>query len=360
MTSQPTNESLEAEVQARKQEKSRARRKKRIRVFGVMIAAALLIVVAVAVIALSMLRTGGQSLHQAATDLIASGEAVSYDEGKTIEYNGNTYVLNEDVVSICVIGSGRYGYHERAGQSGEADAVMVLALDTKTGEATAIGIPRDSMVEVGEYVGDAFIGMDDMQLCLAYSYGDGEEKSCEYVTAIAQRVLYNMPISYYFSVDMDGVGPMANAVGGVPVTALESIPTIGVREGDELVLRGQNALIYVQYRNKAALSSSIDRQARQEQFFKAYVTQAISTAKGDISVLLDLYDLANAYSTTNLGVDEFAYLAICMVLNGMTSLDTVVLQGEMQEVDGYAAYYLDKDFVYQTILDVYYTPVDAA
>lgn len=358
MTSQPTNDDLAAEVQARKQEKARAKRKKRIRIVGVALAVVLLLVVGVGLLALNAMRSGGQSLHQVATDLLASGNAVTYDEGQTIEYNGQTYAFNDDVVSICVIGSGRYASDKRVGRPGEADTVMVLALDTRTGEATAIGIPRDSIVDVGEYVGGAFVGVDDMQLCLAYSYGDGGHKSCEYVTAIAQRVLYNMPISYYFCVDMNGVGPMANAIGGVALTSLESIPTMGIGEGDELVLRGQNALTYIQWRDKSKLDSSLDRQARQEQFIEAYISQAMSTAKGDVNVLFDLYDTATDYSITNLGANEFAYLAICMVLNGMTSLDTVVLQGEMQERDGYAAYYLDKEFVYQTVLDVYYTPVD--
>lgn len=358
MTSQPINDNLAAEVQARKLEKSQAKRKKRIRVAAITAGTLVFVIAVVCLIALNMLRTGGQSLHQAATDLMAADEAVVYDEGKTIQYDGRTYVLNENIISICIIGYGGYDPGTGRGRSGESDAVMVLALDTETGEATAIGIPRDSIVEVGEYVGDAFIGMDDMQLCLAFSFGDGGEKSCEYVTAIAQRVLYNMPISYYFAVDMDGIGPMANAVGGVPLTAIDDLPTIGVSEGDELVLWGKNAMTYIQWRDTTKLDSSIDRQMRQEQFIKAYASQALTRAKGDIASLLELYDTATAYSITSLDADEFFYLASRLVFNGITSLDAVTLQGEMQERNGYAAFYLDKDFVYKTVLDVYYTQVD--
>ena len=68
------------------------------------------------------------------------------------------------MVSICVIGFDRTAPAEVGEKAGQADAVLVMALDTETGEATAIGLPRDSMVEVGEFVGDAFIGLDKMQL----------------------------------------------------------------------------------------------------------------------------------------------------------------------------------------------------
>lgn len=136
---------------------------------------------------------------------------------------------------------------------------MVLAVNLDTGETTGIGIPRDSMVEVGEFMGDTFTGMSTMQLCLAYAYGDGGELSSQYTASAVSRVLYNMPVSYYFSLDMDGVGALADAIGGVSLTPTQSIPNTNIVEGEPTVLFGSNALKYVQWRDTSVLTSSLDR-----------------------------------------------------------------------------------------------------
>lgn len=350
--------SMEEEVLIRKRKKRYAKRKKRLRIAIIIVIVIALVFVGCAFAVWNMLRTGDENLHQQATDIQTVDEAVAYDEGRTIEHDGHTYQLNENMVSICVIGYDQRTSDAQAGRAGQADAVMVLALDTETGKTTAIGIPRDSMVEVGEYVGEAFLGMDTMQLCLAFSYGDGGALSCQYTTTIAQRTLYNMPISYYFALDMNGVGALANAIGGVSLTPLQSIPNTNITEGQPTVLLGDNALKYVQWRDTDQLDSSLDRQSRQVQFVEAYVSQALSTAQGDVSVLLNLFNAAQDYSTTNLGSSEFSYLASCMLSNGITSLDVVTLEGEMTEGGRYAEFYLDKDEVYQTVLDVYYNQID--
>lgn len=351
-------DAMATEVLTRKRKRHHAKLKRRIRIAIIVVVVLTCIGAGVAFGMWSMLKTGEANLHQEATDIQTADTAVAYDEGRTIKHNGHTYQLNENMVSICIIGYDRRSTDAQAGHAGQADAVMVLALDTETGKATAIGLPRDSMVDVGEYVGEAFLGMDTMQLCLAFSYGDGGELSCEYTTTIAQRMLYNMPISYYLALDMNGVGALSNAIDGVALTPVQTIPNTNITEGQPTVLFGDNALKYVQWRDTLQLDSSLKRQERQIQFIKEYVSQALTSAQGDVSVLLNLFNTAQDYSITNLGSSEFTYLASCMVSNGITSLDVVTLSGEMKEGGRYAEFYLDNEAVYQTVLDVYYTQID--
>ena len=343
------------EVLVRKRKRSHSKRKKRIR-----IALVALVGGGTAWGIMSTIKAGEGAIHEAsqAEDIQTVENAVTYDEGKTVKYNGHTYALNENMVSICVIGFDRTAPAEVGEKAGQADAVLVMALDTETGEATAIGLPRDSMVEVGEFVGDAFIGLDKMQLCLAYSYGDGRETSCQYTTTVASRMLYNMPISYYFALDLSGVGPLNDAIGGVALTPLQSIPNTAIVEGEDTVLFGSNALRYVQWRDTSVLTSSLDRQARQVQYIKAFAAQALGMAQGNVGTLLDLFNTASEYSITNLGVSEFGYLATSVLSSGITNLNVTTLSGEMQHGEKYAEYYLDKNSVYETVLDVYYRQVD--
>ena len=203
-----------------------------------------------------------------------------------------------------------------------------------------------------------YTGMETMQICLAYNYGDGGATSAENTMRAVSRTLYSMPIKYYYALDISGIGPMTDAIDGVPVTALETIPNTSIEEGDGVILTGNNAVSYVRYRDTSDLESSIARQERQKQFIRAFIKQAMSRAQGNVGDLVTLYNTAQEYSTTNLGVSEFSYLASEMISNGVNDVSVYSLDGTMTlGASGYAEYNLDKDSVYQTVLDVYYTQV---
>ena len=279
------------------------------------------------------------------------------EKGKTVVYNGKTYALNEHMVSVAFIGfdNRTTNGNDVAGQS---DTIMVVALNTDTGKATGIVIPRDSMVDVDTYISGNYNGTHAMQICLQYSYGSTSEESSELVARCASRVLYGMPIDYYFTLNVEGVGPLNDAVGGVTLVPVQSVPSVGISEGVETTLYGKTAERYVQFRDTSTLTSSLDRQRRQVSYLKAFTSKVLQNATGDPAALLSLYQTAQDYTWTNLGFDQFSYLASTMLAKGMTSFDVVTLDGEMGEGETYAEFHLNQDAVYQTVLDTYYTPVD--
>lgn len=282
------------------------------------------------------------------------------EKGKTVEYNGKTYALNEHMVSVAFIGFDNRTTNSASGNdvAGQSDTIMVVALNTDTGKATGIVIPRDSMVDVDTYISGNYNGTHSMQICLQYSYGSTSEESSELVARCASRVLYGMPIDYYFTLNVEGVGPLNDAVGGVTLVPVQSVPSVGISEGVETTLYGKTAERYVQFRDTSTLTSSLDRQRRQVSYLKAFTGKVLQNATGDPAALLSLYQTAQDYTWTNLGFDQFSYLASTMLAKGMTSFDVVTLDGEMGEGETYAEFHLNQDAVYQTVLDTYYTPVD--
>ena len=346
----------------RKKKKHRRHAKKkgtrRLVIIAVVILALLLIAVGSV---FALIKMGEQSVKNANAASDVQSEGVAYDEGKTVEYNGKLYRLNENMASICIIGYDRRTEQVVAGKSvGQADAIMVLAANLETGKATAIAIPRDSMVEVGEFIGGNYAGIDTMQLCLAFAYGDGGETSSQYTTAAVSRVLYNMPVNNYISLDLNSIGELANAVGGVSLTPLQTIPDTNIVKGQSTVLFGSNALKYMQWRDTSVLNSSLDRQARQSQFVQAFSKQALNEAKGNVGVLVDLFNIASNNGVTNLSVSDFTYLASTLLNTGISDVEVVTLQGEMKQGNVYAEFYLDKTNVYETVLSVYYHEIGDA
>lgn len=345
----------------KKKKRKHAKKHKGLKRAGIMLAVILAIAAIAAGTVFALTKMGEQSVKDANTATYVQSEGVAYDEGKTVEYNGKLYGLNENMASIAVIGYDRRSEQVVPGKNvGQADAVMVLAANLDTGKVTAIGIPRDSMVEVGEFMGSDFTGMDTMQLCLAFAYGDGGETSSQYTTAAVSRVLYNMPVNNYVSLDMDSVGELANAVGGVPVTPLQTIPGTNIVKGQDTVLFGNNALKYIQWRDTSVLNSSLDRQARQSQFVQAFCKEAFAQAKGNVGTLGSLFNVARNNGITNLGVDDFTYLASTVLNTGISGVDVTTLQGQMQQGKKFAEFYLDKTNVYETVLNVYYHEIGDA
>jgi anionic cell wall polymer biosynthesis LytR-Cps2A-Psr (LCP) family protein len=348
------------EVLVRRRKRHHGHRNRRLKIAGALVLALALVGAGGAFAIGKMVDSGKQNLTADAANISAAPAAVTYNEGHTVEYNGHTYTLNDNIVSVCLIGYDQDTSDAAAQKTGQADMIMVCAFDTQTGKVTLITIPRNSMVDVGLYAGSAFIKDETMQACLAFSYGTDAATGSQYTTNIAQRVLYNMPISYYYSLNIYGIGPLANAIGGVSVDALQTVPGTNIVAGQSCVLLGNNAYKYVQWRDTSDINSPLDRQARQVQFVKQYAHQVLAGGSVSASTLLELFNTAADYSVTNLGMSEVSYLATCLAGAGVGDIEVVSLPGEMQDNGDLGEYVLDTAGVYQTVLDVYYTRDDVS
>lgn len=297
------------------------------------------------------------SVNQGKKKIEEKTEKVIKAKGDTITYNGRKYELNKHMATVAFIGfDGRD--NDDGTQKGQSDTVMVVALNTDTGEARGIVIPRDSMVAVDTYSNGSFAGQVTEQLCLQFAYGTDGDNSSVLTAAAASRVLDNIPVDYYYTLNIEGVAPINDSIGGVTLVPTQTVPGTAVVEGQETTLFGTSAEKYVQWRDTTELTSSLDRTARQVSYVQAFAAKMLNSAKSNPAVLINLYQTMGDYTWTNLGLDEFSYLATTMLEHGLTSFDVVTLQGTMQQGDTFAEFYLDQDNVKQTVVDTFYHPVD--
>lgn len=280
------------------------------------------------------------------------------NDGKTVVYNGKTYRLNENITSIACLGVDKRTLGTQGsivGTGGQADTNMVLTIDTVTGEITVIAIPRDIMVDIDLYSVDGeYLGNSREQLCLAYAYGDGKHASCKNSVASIQRVLFGMPVNSYISLDLAGIGPLNDAVGGVTVTSPETIS--GFVAGQQVTLEGERAVNFVQDRGDDVNASS-RRMERQMIYIKAFGMRAIQAATRDFGAVSRLYNASQKYCCTNVGIDSVTYLATTLLSKGISNFRTVSVPGEMKMGDKYAEFYMDTTAAYEMILDVFYNEV---
>lgn len=300
---------------------------------------------------------------------VATGD-VKYEE--IIEYGGHKYKYNEDVVALAFIGVDQRTLESSTNTDfvGCADADIVIAVDTNTGKTNVIAIPRDTMVDIDRYSADTglLINSETSQLCLAYAYGDGEELSCQNTVDAMSRILNNVPIQKYFVLDLDGIAPLNDAIGGVEISnSLYDFPDEGIKVGDSVMLKGEMAEKYVRSRNMDNVEASLNRTDRQIQYVRAFATQALPAVVRDFSTVSKLYNTSKNYSKTNLSMSNATYMASLFLQKNIRDFEGTTLKGKMKASADpnpefadvvHAEFYPDKDCVMQAVLKAFYTQID--
>ncbi len=304
---------------------------------------------------------GGQELTAKPDSYsIAAPDTVEVEEdGTYVVYKGQKYKLNENIINILLIGVDNRELDEDnvIGTAGQADLNILMTIDTSNGDIKLINISRDSMVEINQYsTGGSYLGMAVQQLCLAYTFGDGRETSCENQVRTVERMFYNIKINSYFALDLDGIAAVNDSIGGVDVKSPE---TIGVFEkGETYHLEGDLAEKFVRRRDTKVLDSNLNRNKRQKTYINAFIKKVIAQTKDDIFTPVNIFNAAADYSCTNLNASKITYLAGVALMNDDVSYDIINVPGQYKQGERYAEFYVDEDEFYEMFLEVFYTPVD--
>ncbi len=359
----------------RRTSRSSRRKKKKVNAGRVLlvILAVLAGIAAVALLSILILQRVGQSRlsqQDTAPDVTASRMAeaadpeaeASYEEG-LIRYNGEYYRYNEDIVTILFMGIDRSVQEEDnqnvvIGESGQADTLILGVVDRKNGKITLINISRDTIAPVARYnTAGEYVDLMDMQICLAYAFGDGQEKSCENVVRAVSDYFYGIPIAAYAAIDYEGIGALSEVVGGVDVTITDDFFTERYPEmapGNTVTLMGRDAITYVRSRDAYSYTANNDRMQRQKQFLLALIRKTLAATRQNLSIPLALYNSVSGYMLTDLGAGEITYLASQAVKYGFDEENMRSIAGEIVELDQHAAFYPDEKKFYELILEVFY------
>lgn len=287
------------------------------------------------------------------------------DDGKTISYKGQNYTLNENITSILLIGVDKEKIasnpSEKFGANGQADLLLLVALDTTNGNMKAIPISRDTMIDVNQYsISGQYIGIQKEQICLSYSYGDGREKSCENTVTSVSRLLYGMPVNSYVAIDIEGIKVLNDALGGVNVTVTEDTNLYGmkIKKGQSATLKGEYALGYIRSRDQDSIEANSERMARQKNYMKSFFKTAIQKTKKDITTPVKLYNKATDYTITDITVADVSFLTKCVLLSGKTDLEFASIKGQNVMGEKYIEFYPDRDSLYDVVVNTFYNPVN--
>ena len=215
------------------------------------------------------------------------------------------------------------------------------------------------MVDVNLFTKEGkYAGTKREQLCLAYAYGSSTEQSSENVLTSVRRLLYNINISSYVTIEMEGIEKLTDLVGGVQLTCLENIETLRLfaDKGENLNLNGKQATAYIQYRGDDT-EANARRMERQKQFLSALLNKTGNEVFNDYSKLVSLYSTMTPYFNSDISFAQIAYLAQnCLSINFGDAIEYKSIDGTLIEGEQWIEFEADKDSALQTVIEVFYTP----
>ena len=337
------------------------------------IALVIIIILLIVAIALSVLLIKGRNAALSGnTDVVVdvpdtfNVESNSNSVGSAYVYHdGKKYKYNDKVTTILFAGIDKRSYeHEEGvfGTAGQADCIFVMALDTVSGNYKLMAVSRDSMVDVDVLdINDVFYGTDKHQICLAYAYGDGKEKSAENLKRSISRLFFGIPVNSYFAFDLDVIPILNDQVGGVEVTVNEDLSKYdpALYEGATVTLDGNQAELFVRRRDIYGDSNQNNlRMERQKIFLQSFLKKTLKLTKEDFSTPLNMYNSCIDYTVTDVDASMIAYYTSIFLKTGFDSDKNMLkVPGETKKGERYAEYYVDTDEFFKIILDTYYTEV---
>ena len=283
------------------------------------------------------------------------------NNGNVIVYQGHTYELNENLTTILVMGIDRdIEEQERMGNGGQSDVMLVVALDTVTGDATLLNLSRDTYGQVDVYsAANNFIETRFEQITLAYAYGNGKETSAENAVRTVSRLLYGLPISSYLAVDLDGILAANEFIGGVTLKSLIDVNMpdgTKVKAGDIIELHGKNLERYIRSREKD-LEGNTRRMEQQKQYMTAFASEVIARSQVDATFPVQLFATLAPYIVTDLDVSDITFLSSAFLSHG-ASFTFRSLEGTYDWLDHHSAFYPDEVDLFEAVLQLFYKRVD--
>ena len=287
-------------------------------------------------------------------------ENLDNDNRQTIRYNEQWYVLRDELETVLVMGLDKFETDESLdsyNNSMQADFLMLMVLDKDNDSVTALHLNRDAMAQIdilgldGETVG-TFNG----QLALAHTYGSGGKDSCKNTVKAVSNFLYEVPIDHYISVTMDAVQTLNDLVGGVKVEVLDDFTGIdeSLKKGEEVTLRGQQALTYVRTRKDLEDSSNAHRMKRQQQYMTALYQRIGESVEQDEGFITDAAVKLADYMVSDCTVNQLERIADFIAENKVGEIRTV--EGESKLGEKFIEFYPDEASLQALIIEMFFEP----
>jgi anionic cell wall polymer biosynthesis LytR-Cps2A-Psr (LCP) family protein len=317
---------------------------------------------------LFILSSGNSSTEVGAQGIpVTAPEALELEEQQESQaffdalwFEGNPHMFNRELTNILLLGvdtRGEVGMDEEAEFAGQADAIILLTLDSRTETVHMLQISRDTMVEV-DVVGESgeVIRTFEGQLALQHSYGGGERSSAFAMRRTTSRLLQGLPIHGFITLYIDAIQALNDEIGGVTITLSDDFIYIdpAFAEGETVTLDGSQAERFVQYRDMNNLYGNDNRMIRQTIYFAALFDRLRELVGDTVESYAELYELLEPFMVTDLRVRDIPRF----IGYNYGEEEVVFLPGELSREGRYAVFHVDDEVLEEMIINTFYVPIE--
>lgn len=352
--------------------KKRKKREKRkpLKLFGTIMGSLVVFLLLVYLGGRAFVYMGGNRLYKNASSegpVLAMEEEGAYEwqEG-WIRYHGAVYQYNEEILTFLILGIDKEGEVTGAKDrtdGGQSDAMFLLIINPSDTTISLLVIDRNTMTDI-RMVGMGTDGSDIMgtaQIAVQHGFGDGGKRSCELARDAVSALLYDLPIHGYVSVNYEAIPYINDSVGGVEVTIPEDAADVrgDWETGERVLLKGQEAIDFVKWRDITVFESARLRAARQKTYLTAFAAKAMAQTRSDLTFPLTLYNQVRSYIVTDISPDEISYLASRLINYRFDGDRIYTMEGETVMGEKYEEFYPDMDALKELMIQLFYQKVEA-
>ena len=231
----------------------------------------------------------------------------------------------------------------------QSDFLLLLVIDQENRSINSLQINRDTMTEITRLgVFGGATGKYTAQIALAHAYGSGGSDSALNAVKAVSNFLGGVKIDHYMTFTMDSVALVNDMVGGVTVFIEDDFSEMdpSLVQGQEITLKGEQALHFVRGRTNVADGTNLNRMARQRQYMMGLYEKIMAAAAQDEAFPEKLLKkLADAFDT-DLSVYQLDSLFDTLLECKMGEILTIEGENVRRE---FMEFYADPDSVAQAV-----------
>ena len=233
----------------------------------------------------------------------------------TLTIDDQGYSYTDDVDAYLIIGtdgSADQPDAEKGFNGSLADFITVMIVNRTSGAYGFLQLDRDTITfvpipdENGEETGTVY-----EQLCTAHWYGYTEEQRNQNTVNAVSRLLGNLPIKGYYTLNMKDLPVLNRALGGVTVTIEEDMTSVDpqMKQGAEILLSDDQVEGYLRARMTVGDGTNAGRMRRQRQYMQNAYGIVMQNLSKDPDYINEIYDEMTEVVDSNLPRKEISRIA---------------------------------------------------
>ena len=307
--------------------------------------------------------TGGEGPQEEAYGM-SGGERI-WADADTLMFEQGMFGFDHRMETFLFAGTDNTGNEDKEGtleyNGAMADFLLLMVLDYTDNSYGFLQIDRNTITPVeiidadGTYHGD-----QEMQICVSHWYGRSREESALNTVSAVSGLLGDLEnIRGYYILNMDDVGVLNSAVGGVEVTIEDDLTATDpdMTKGTTLTLTDEQAERYFRARMGVGGGTNAERMSRQRAYMASFFDKVGDLTRQNASFYNQLWKDIHTVGATNMNGNAFSRIAN-MLLKG-TNKGTFTLDGTSTEGyilgDGelHEEFYPSENAVYNAMKELY-------